>query len=141
MTGKGKRAEERFEAYWKSLGKWAYCYRLPDAADINGLNKAKGRVRDFAKPADYIITYNKMTIFAEVKSTQEKYRFKKSLIRPAQCAAAYQVTAAGGMYFFFIYTSFNRVYAVPAPFVLNYNGPSIPFTDLEQFRWECLESI
>jgi penicillin-binding protein-related factor A (putative recombinase) len=112
MKNSGKPSEQIFEDYFASLGKRAYLHRLVDAAEVRGRTGKIGQVR--SAPADYIVTCDGQTFYAEVKSTIHKTRFAFSLLRTSQTAAAKQVLAAGGDYFVYIHSIVrNEWFRVP----------------------------
>jgi penicillin-binding protein-related factor A (putative recombinase) len=102
MRNSGKPSEQIFEDYFASLGKRAYLHRLVDAAEVRGRTGKVGQIRP--APADYIVTCDGQTFYAEVKSTTHETRFSLSLLRTSQSAAAKQVLAAGGDYFVYIHS-------------------------------------
>jgi hypothetical protein len=101
-SNNGKAAEEAFEAYWTKRG---HLVRLWDAADISGLNGG-ARVKDFAKPADYLVSSRLDDLhFAEVKSCWSKTSFSFGAIQKGQSAAALQSAKRGDQgYSFYIFS-------------------------------------
>lgn len=137
-TGKGKPAEEHFENSWKRYGKDAHCYRIPDSADIQGLNKGRlnHRIIVDKKPADFFVTWQGEMFWAEVKTTAEKHRFKLDLISSYQRNFALRTVRAGGAYYFFVYTVFGWIYRIPAGMIVDEVRPSLTFEeDLKDLRW------
>lgn len=95
----GTAAEEAFE----TLIDADVCYRFPDQKALRGLNRGRP-VGDFPKPSDYLITKDRETFYAEVKSCQSAVSFPFADIRPAQKAMALTQAAVGGRYEFFIFS-------------------------------------
>lgn len=134
----GKSSEAIWELAWTRLGKRAYFYRIPDAAEHFGRNK--GRVINVRPtPSDYMLTVDGQTIYSEVKSTQNQTAFPFSLLKKGQTAAAPQVLSAGGQYHVFVHNlSSDRWYRIPFQViqaVKEIGKSSIPWTELEQFSW------
>jgi hypothetical protein len=127
-----QKAEDEFDTFWAALGKQAYVFKFPDAAEIFGRVKVIGKSR--AMPSDRIVTYNGETFFAEVKSTVDD-RFKRSLLRKTQSAMAKQIIAAGGKYLVYVKSlGLNRWFVMPYDFA--WARPSYLWHELEQFRWQ-----
>jgi penicillin-binding protein-related factor A (putative recombinase) len=133
----GKPSESLFEGVWLRLGKRAYCYRIADAAEVRGRTGKIGVTR--ATPSDYIVSFDGETIYAEVKSTQEKTSFPFSLLKKGQNAAAPQVVSAGGSYIVFVHHLITGTwYALPwqvIQAVKDLGRASIPWTELDNFKW------
>lgn len=98
----GKEAEKAFEDYWNAKP-LTVLYRFNDQRDLRGLNGGRP-VGDFPKPADYLLTHQGHTIYAEVKSTRSKTSFPFGDIRPSQKSMALRQAAVGGPYFFYIFS-------------------------------------
>lgn len=135
MTNKntGKPSQVLFEALFLPYGKRAFLHRITDSAEVRGMNGA-----GFTKkqPADYIVTFDGDTHFAEVKSTVGA-RFKRSQIESGQEAAAKQQIAAGGHYFFYVHAkAIGQWFRVPGDFVLNSAKASWSWLDLKGFRFQ-----
>lgn len=135
----GKPAQDEFERHWRGLGKQAYCIPFYDAAYLRGLND--GHVEAPRQPADYLVTHNGVTFYAEVKSTENPTRFKFSMLRTNQWAAAHRVTVAGGEYFVFVKSlKLNRWFRVPASYIKlmkDIDVKSTPWDAMAHFKWEC----
>lgn len=103
MKNDGKDAEAAFEAYWR--GKGAIVDRFFDAAALRGLNGGKA-VKDFPKPADYILTTSHGDIsYAEVKSTVDPVRFSFGCLQKGQSSMALrQAMTVEGRYIFYIFS-------------------------------------
>lgn len=135
----GKPSESFFEGVWDAIGKRAYYYRIPDAAELYGRNK-KQILNVRPTPSDYVVTYGGSTFYAEVKSTQNKTSFPFSLLKVGQKAAGRQVIAAGGDYFVFAHNlTTDTWYEIPYRVVRaveEVGSSSIPWTELEPFKWK-----
>lgn len=134
----GKTSEQIWELAWTRLGKRAYFYRIPDAAEHFGRNN--GKVFNLRPtPADYLLTTNGETIYSEVKSTHNPTSFPFSLLKKGQRAAGPQVVDAGGHYHVFVHNlSSDRWYRIPFEVigtVKDLGKSSIPWNELEQFVW------
>jgi hypothetical protein len=126
-----QKAEDEFDGFWATLGKQAYVFKFPDAAEIFGRVKVIGKSR--AMPSDRLVTYKGETFYAEVKSTVDD-RFKKSLLRKTQSAMAKQIMAAGGKYLVYVKSlMLNRWFVMSYDFASA--RPSYLWTDLESHRW------
>lgn len=132
-----KSVEDRFESFWS--GKQSYCFQFHDTRAAMGVAKTT-KVITAAHPSDFLVTHLGKTFYAEVKSCQDKVSFKFSNIRPAQWAAARQVCAAQGEYFFFVFSHSNSSwYKIPGPYFvnlkLNEGRASVKWAELLDFLW------
>lgn len=133
MKNTGKPTEDLFEAHLDSYGKYAYYYRLPDAAEIRGRTGKIGQARP--TPSDYIVVLDRRTRFVEVKSTTDEKRFSFSLLRPVQSAAAKRVLAAGGDYEVVIHSiAHNRWFWLPYAELRTDERRSIAWDDFPAWR-------
>jgi penicillin-binding protein-related factor A (putative recombinase) len=134
----GKPSETFFENVWIRLGKRAFSYRIADAAEVRGRTGNIGTTR--ATPSDYVVTFDGVTFYAEVKSTQEKISFPFSLLKKGQKAAAPQVVAAGGGYFVFVHSlTTDTWYRVPFEVIAAVKAigrSSIPWSEMETLKWK-----
>lgn len=133
----GKPSEEDFEDRWARLGKAAHVHRFVDAAEVRGRTGKTGFTRK--APADYLLTHNGRTTYAEVKSTQDDKAFRFSLLRAGQSAAAAMVIAAGGTYEVFVHRLLtNEWFRFPYSLVAETKAAgkaSIPWSALQPYRW------
>jgi penicillin-binding protein-related factor A (putative recombinase) len=133
MRNTGKPSEEEFEEYFKSFGKRAYVHRFVDAAEIKGRTGKVGEARP--APADYLVTVDGETFYAEVKSTEHETRFAFSLLRTVQSAIAKQVLAAGGDYCLYIHSlHLNQWFKVPYSQVKSSPKKSLTWEELLPWR-------
>lgn len=126
----GKKAENFIREYLKGLGKYIYIARFADTYDAN-----KGRWGDpnqkkvfiERKPCDFMLIYNGITYFCEVKATINTKGLKSSLFSE-QVPERTRILKAGGRYLYLIYSAFTKYwYWIEAP-------------DLdENARWDQLE--
>lgn len=130
-------SQTRFENHWEAMGKAAYCHRITDSAEVRGMTGKKG-VFTKKQPADYIVTVGGETFFAEVKATTHPRHFSLSQIEPGQWAAARRQVAAGGQYFFFVYSAcLDRWFRVPASVFLERGSGSFRWSELNELEWKC----
>ncbi|WP_454287288.1 hypothetical protein [Rhizobium arsenicireducens] len=133
----GKPSEEAFEAAWNRIGKRAYFYRIPDAAEHYG--RAGKIIHARPTPSDYILTVDGLTAYAEVKSTQNRTSLPFSLLKKGQTVAGRQVLAAGGVYLIFAHNLLTDTwYRIPFEVVRAVEAlgkASLPWTELENFKW------
>lgn len=137
----GKQTESAFEYHWMRHGKRAYYFRIADAAEHFGRNGGKIlNVRP--SPSDYVVSFDGVTFYAEVKSTQNKTSFPFALLKKGQTAAAPQVVSAGGEYLIFVENlNTGAWYRIPYQLiqaVKDLGRSSIPWPELENFRWKPL---
>ena len=135
----GKTSESLFESSIEHLGKAAYLYRFPDAAEVRGRTGKIGFVRP--APSDYLVSMSGMFFLAEVKSTQDQTAFRFSLLRKTQSAHARMAWSAGALYFIFLHDlTRNQWYRIPYSFVEDWKRDtgrsSVPWKNLEAFKYE-----
>ena len=107
-------------------------FKFPDAAEIFGRVGKIGQTR--AVPSDRIVTCDGETFYAEVKSTEDPLRFKRSLLRKTQTAFATQIIAAGGQYLVFVKSLvLNRWFVMP--YSVASASPSLLWSDMEAYKW------
>jgi hypothetical protein len=133
----GKPTEKEFEDRFARLGKAAFLYRFVDAAEVRGRTGKIGFTRD--APADYLITQEGVTSYAEVKSTSDPTAFRFSLLRQTQSATAAMVRIAGGLYDIYAHhiptgTWYKFPYSLVQA-VKDAGSGSIPWKKLENFIW------
>ena len=129
----GMTSEDIFDAHWTLKGKAAANYSFTDTRKLRG---AGGKGFANARPSDRIVTFNGEMFFAEVKSTQNKTSFPYSNIEPSQMGWARRITAAGGLYFFFIHALVpNQWFRVPAEYVLTSDKRSANFKEIAHYEW------
>jgi len=128
-----QKAEDDFDDYFKRKGKRAFVFKFPDAAEIYGRVGKIGQTR--AVPSDRIVTCEGETYFAEIKSTEDPLRFKRSLLRKSQSAFATQVIAAGGLYLVFVKALVLNCWYV-MPYRRATAEPSVLWTDLRDCIWK-----
>ena len=137
MGGKndGKEAERGFLAVFERRG--AVIERFYDQADLRGRNGGKA-VGDFPKPADFLVTYDGLLHYAEVKSTTSKTSFSFHCIRPAQSSAALRQARVGGPYVFYIYAYETATWYVMScsdyARALQEGRASLKFSELKQWQ-------
>lgn len=132
MSGKG--FEKQFEALFLPYGKLAYLHRFDDTADLRGRNNGMALIAK-EQPSDYLVTVDGETAYAEVKSTEDPSRFKKSMIRTGQITAARKQCAAGGKYWVFVHSNVLRQwFKIPAEFILQSSQASWLWEELWAFR-------
>ena len=126
-------SEALFAATLGKLGKRVFVYRVTDSREVRGLS---GSGHTKPQPADFVVTEDGDTYYAEVKSSVSKTSFPLSSIRPSQRSAATRQTRAGGKYFFFLHCLPRGAwFKVPAQVVLNAPARSLPWASLEDYRW------
>lgn len=134
----GKPSERDFLQFFKKLGKRAFVHRLVDSADLRGLNNSPVRAPE--QPADWVVTENGETYYAEVKSTTNKTSFPFSLITTNEEKSAKMQLAAGGKYMFFIHSlEKQQWFKVPASIVLSHNKRSFKWDELIPYRWSLAQ--
>lgn len=127
MSRQSVAAEEEFISFFP--GKRNYVYQFHDTKQAKA-----GRVERIftsAQPADFIVTSEGVTFYAEVKYCAELTSFPFSNIRKSQWISAAQQTAASGLYYFFIKSEAMRCwYKVPATILLHHPRKSITWQEL-----------
>ena len=127
-------AEDEFESWFTS--KTQFVFAFEDAREVMGARQTR-KIFTKGQPADYLVTDNGWVYFAEVKSSQHETSFALSGIQKSQWNAARRVTAAGGMYFFFIRKEPERVwFKVPAAFFI-----SLQDQDIKSVKWEYFSTF
>ena len=128
-------AEEEFVDYWKQFGKLADVFKFEDAREAMGLTSRK--VFTKSQPSDYLVTHDGRTFFAEVKSCSSTTSFPFSNIGNSQWRRATLVTAAKGLYFFYIKSEVRQEwFSVPATFFLaseKEGRKSVKWSDLNPY--------
>lgn len=134
----GKPTEALFEHSISALGKLGYFYRIKDAADIKGLTGKIGHAD--ATPADYIISVKGVLEFAEVKSTSDLTKFAFALLKKGQKSHGARIVASGGLYRVYVHRLDKDLwYRIPLRSIQAVQAvgkQSIPWEDMEQFRWQ-----
>jgi penicillin-binding protein-related factor A (putative recombinase) len=137
MKNTGKSSETIFENSHKMLGKKAFVWRIPDAAEIYG--RTGGGRFNRSMPCDYLITVSGKTEYAEVKSTQNLTSFPFNLLKKDQIASAAMIVAAGGSYFIYVHHLISdRWYRIPFALVQaarELGSSSIKWPELEEYSW------
>lgn len=129
----GKPSENEFEKIWKQLGKRAWLWRIPDAAEVKGRTGNTGW--DRSAPSDYIVAHNGVH-FAEVKSTSDPTAFRFSLLRIKPSAMASMILAAGGDYHVYIHRiPTNQWFHIPYQMVRDCPNRSLTWKELERHPW------
>ena len=127
-------AEKEFENYFRSRGKRSHVHRFEDTKAVRGRTKGNGFAA--AQPSDYLVTDEGSSFYAEVKFCNNKISFPFGSIRPSQWTAARRVTAAGGSYYFYIYsTEVGTWFRVPASTLINSDKRSMKWSELAQHKW------
>ena len=125
-------AEFEFESWFP--GKTSFVYKFEDARQVIGALQSR-RVIVQGRPADYLVTTEGKTFFAEVKSCNSEASFPLSNIQRAQWSAAIQTVAAKGHYYFFIKREpTQQWYQVPAYVFVNGHNEG-----KKSFKWEELD--
>lgn len=132
----GSAAESAFDGFVNGLGKNGYLHHFVDTKRIKGMVGKKGF--SIAQPGDRLVAVKPWggLFLCEVKSTEHKTRFNKSLIRENQWASALRCTAAGGAYFFFVRRELDHQwFKIPAEFLIENEKPSWTWEELTPFKW------
>jgi len=124
LRNTGKPSEKIFEDAFKA--KQAMVYRFEDYADVNfkkslrgvkvraGGNPQKDRLAVQEKPSDFLVTFSKITFYAEIKSVKNRTNFAFSTLQASQWKAATKTTINGGMYLVCIHLmEIDEWYMVP----------------------------
>ena len=138
MKNTGKTSEEIFEDAFKPLGKKAFVWRIPDAAEIYG--RTEGGKFNRSMPSDYILTLEGQgNIYAEVKSTQNLTSYPFSSLKKGQNAMAAMIIAAGGPYNIYIHRlTTDQWYRIPYSLVKktkDEGASSIKWEHLKEYPW------
>ena len=83
----GTKSQDEWLDVHRRLGKKAHVHRLVDAAEIRG-KTGRVAVAASAQPSDYIRTFEGVTAYCEVKSTQSVASFPFSMLEEGQNAHA-----------------------------------------------------
>lgn len=137
-----KKAESTVYKYF-SEQKGSFIHRFIDTHDINAqLNRFKdGKEMVFtaAKPSDFIVTYHGTTFYAEVKSTENVKGVTNALFSEQEGMRS-RVLKADGLYFYFIYSIFNKQwYKVPGFLIAD--NPNRKWEELDVYKIDYLEAI
>ena len=126
-------AQEEFKSFFP--GKRSFVHPFEDAREAMGVSQSR-KVFTKGQPADYLVTADGITFYAEVKSSQDPILFALSRIRKPQWAACIRVTAAKGLYYFFIRQELALPvwYKIPAAFFI-----SLQDSGVKSVRWEQLK--
>jgi len=131
-----KSIEDWFDSFWQ--GKQSYCFQFHDTRAAMGAAKSS-RVFTTAHPSDFLVTHLGEMFYAEVKKSEDKTSFPLKNIRPAQWKAAVRQTAAGGKYFFFLYsTAMNCWYRIEGPVFISFwksGRASVKWAELLDYQW------
>lgn len=127
-------AQDEFEAAFNK-GKFSYCHRFPDSLDATRGNYNNPRSR-FVKlppqPSDFIVVWNGIIFFAEVKSTKSTTGISSSLFKN-QAAQKLKILNAGGIYYFFVKRiSTGQWYRLPG----NYPNLNAKWSELDKFLFD-----
>lgn len=133
--------QDEFEKMMNGKRKRCHVHRFQDTMEVQGV---KGVGKGFAgnQPADFIVTLDGKTFYAEVKSCENVTSFPFSNITQSQFRAATRVTSAGGIYLFFI-KHLDQWYMVEAGIILERwerGVKSMPWGHLSQHKVN-LESL
>ena len=129
-----REAEKEFAIYFLNKGKKCYLHRLEDTKAIRGRTKGTGFT--MAQPADYIVIEDGCMFYAEVKFSQNENSFPFGSIQKSQMNAARRIIAAGGNYYFFIYsTHVGTWFKIPVSVILNHTKKSLRWTEISQLEW------
>jgi hypothetical protein len=136
----GKPSEEIFDSHWPlRYGKRAWVFKFTDSAEATGQNKRITKVK--AQPSDRVVVCNGRTMFAEVKSTWDAFRFDFSLLRRTQSAMARMIMVAGGEYYVYVHAlALDRWFCVPYRTILqtkDVGRASLRWEELRGLEWDC----
>lgn len=115
-------AEEEFYKAFNSK-KDRYCHRFLDTRDMSRIVNQRGdlfgkkvMVKAPSQPSDFIVVKNRVTFFADVKSTTSKRGISSSLFK-SQTNHKLRILNASGNYFFYIKRlETNEWYVLPGDF-------------------------
>ena len=132
-----QQAEDDFQEHWRQFGKHAYCFAFHDTREAMGATGSR-RVYTSEQPADFLVTFDGQTFFAEVKSSQNATSFPLADLRASQTSTSIVVEAAGGQYFFFLKNETEgRWYQIPGHVLVSLRKAgikSVKWGDLKQFE-------
>ena len=139
MKNTGRDSEEIFDAHFALLGKRAYVFVFTDSAEVNGMNKGRGRIGVKAQPADRLVVLDGQMFLAEVKSSVSKDdRFDFKLLRTGQTSAAKQTLAAGGEYWvYYHHLATDEWFRFSYSFVETFKKIGSSSIPLERLRVDC----
>lgn len=130
-----KSAEDQFESWWR--GKQSFCFQFHDTRAAMGASGSK-RVFTAPHPSDFLVTHHGDMFYAEVKSFAGP-SFPFSNVKPSQWSAARQQVAAGGKYFFFLFSTGNGTwFKLEASFLLGIfetGRKSVKVSEILDFLW------
>lgn len=132
-----KSAEKDFEDHFDRYGKGAFVFRFTDTAMAKAIAGSGAFIPP--QPADYLVLVEGQLFFAEVKSTVDRTSFHFSNIRKGQIAASRRITAAGGVYLFFIKSQeLDQWYCVPAQVIHTTlrQKKSMTWNELEPYKYD-----
>jgi penicillin-binding protein-related factor A (putative recombinase) len=125
-----KDAEDEFVSFFAPFGKRAAVERLTDTAYVRGATGLKKSIKD-AQPADFVVTWDGMMFYAEVKSTAHEPSFRLSMISKNQWRAARKAITAGGQYLFIIRReSTGEWYVINAAFLIDHDAMSVKWSEI-----------
>lgn len=130
-------AQAEFEACWTGKDQW--CYAFEDTRAAQGNSGKKVRVFTKARPSDYLVVNRGLTFFAEVKSSHDEVSFNLNNVETMQWTAAIRSVAAGGLYFFFVWSvHWHCWFKVPASVFVEQRKTkkSIKWTELQPYKWD-----
>jgi penicillin-binding protein-related factor A (putative recombinase) len=131
-----KSVEEHFKSFW--LGKESFCFQFHDTRAAMGSTGSK-RVFTSPHPSDFLVTHKGDMHYAEVKSSENAVSFPFSNVKPSQWSAARQQVAAGGKYFFYLFSQRNDSwYKIPGSYlVLMFEAgrKSVKWSEITDFLW------
>ena len=130
-----KSAEDQFKSWWQ--GKHSFCFQFHDTRAAMGATGSK-RVYTSPHPSDFLVTDRGDMFYAEVKSFSGP-SFPFANIKPSQWSAAKQQAAAGGKYFFYLFSTSNgQWYKIESPFLVGIydeGRKSVKVSELLDFLW------
>lgn len=128
--------EEAFKSFWP--GKDSYVHQFHDTRAAMGATGSK-RVFTAAHPSDFLVTHKGDMFYAEVKSSENPVSFPFSNVKPSQWSAARQQVAAGGNYFFYLFSQSNASwYKIPGSYLVPVfvaGRKSVKWAELIDFLW------
>lgn len=136
MRNTGKGSEGLVDAAFTKGG--AFVFRFKDAADLVGLNGGR-RLKCYPQPADFLITHQGDTFFAETKSTSDPTRFSFSMLQPEQKKTGIKMTRASGKYFVFVHRlPTGTWYRLPYGYIMlseTEGKRSLRWDELDLYAW------
>jgi penicillin-binding protein-related factor A (putative recombinase) len=126
-------SETLFEGLFAPYGKRAYLHKITDTKEVTGLNGRPTKTKK--EPSDYIVTFDGIMFYAEVKGSQNETSFPFGNIQPGQLGASRRQLAAGGHYFFYILRNkTGHWHKVPADVIHNCPKQSMTWAELAPYR-------